>query len=163
MFIQENCYEFSIQMMCDTLEVSRAGYYAWKTRPDSTRNREDKHLKALIKTSFTDSRCTYGYRRIQRDLHAENKVCGKHRIIRLMRELDICPKTKRKFKVTTDSKHSKPISDNILQRQFNAAAPNQRWASDITYIPTVEGWLYLGVIMDLYSRRIVGWSMSNRM
>jgi len=79
-----------------------------------------------------------------------------------MREQHIRPKTRRKFKVTTDSKHHKPIHDNLLQRQFHAKAPNQRWVSDITYIPTVEGWLYLAVIMDLYSRRVVGWSMSNR-
>ncbi len=149
--------------MCEILNVSRAGFYAWRNRPESTRKQEDKRLVTLIKTSFDDSRSTYGYRRICKDLRAQEEHCGKHRIARLMRENELRPKTKRRFKVTTDSNHNKPIHDNLLKRQFHADAPNQRWVSDITYIPTTEGWLYLSVIMDLYSRRIVGWSMSHRM
>lgn len=163
MFIQKNRMEFRIQTMCETLEVSRAGFYAWCKRPECGRKREDKRLAVLIKTSFKESRDTYGYRRIFKDLRAQKETCGKHRVAKLMREHEIKPRTRRKFKVTTDSNHNKPIYDNLLRRRFYAEAPNQRWVSDITYIPTVEGWLYLAVIMDLYSRRIVGWSMSLRM
>lgn len=154
---------FSIQMMCEVFSVSRAGYYAWKKRPESKRKKDDRRFLTHIKTSFQSSRDTYGYRRIHQDLRDQNEDCGKHRIARIMRENGIRPKTKRKFRVTTDSKHNKPIHENHLSRQFNAAMPNQRWVSDITYIPTVEGWLYLATVMDLYSRKIVGWAMSNRM
>lgn len=100
---------------------------------------------------------------MQRDLIADGEHCGKERVLRLMREYKIQPKTRRKFKVTTDSKHTKLVYENHLERQFHASQPNQRWVSDITYIPTQEGWLYLAVMMDLYSRKIVGWSMSSRM
>jgi putative transposase len=145
------------------LDVSRAGFYAWCKRPESRRKCEDKRLGELIQTSFKRSRQTYGYRRVQRDLDAEGAHCSKGRILRLMREQNIRPKTRRKFKMTTDSNHTKPIYENHLARQFHAASPDQRWTTDITYIPTREGWLYLAVIMDLYSRKIVGWSMSSRM
>lgn len=143
--------------------MSRAGFYAWRKRPESQRKRDDKRFLATIKIRFKKSRETYGYRRIHDDFVDLNEPCGKNRIARIMKENNIRPKTKRKFKVTTDSKHNKPIHNNHLDRQFNAEAPNQRWVSDITYIPTVEGWLYLAVVMDLYSRKIVGWSMSDRM
>jgi transposase InsO family protein len=161
--MQEHCKEFSIQRMCDVFAVSRSGYYAWRTRPESPRKCHDRRLLTLIKTSFKQSRETYGYRRIHDDIRELNESCSKHRIARLMRENHIHPKTRKKFKVTTDSKHTKPIHENHLARQFTAKAPNQRWVSDVTYIPTTEGWLYLAVIMDLFSRKIVGWSMSHRM
>ena len=161
--MQANSKEFRIQAMCAVLRVSRAGFYAWRKRPESKRKRDDKHFLTLIKDSFKKSRNTYGYRRIHDDFADLGETCGKNRIARIMKENDIRPKTKRKFKVTTDSNHNKPIHDNHLNRQFNAIAPNQRWVSDITYIPTVEGWLYLAVVMDLFSRKIIGWSMSDRM
>lgn len=161
--MQANSKEFHIQTMCRVLSVSRAGFYAWRNRPESCRKRDDKRFLVMIRNSFEKSRKTYGYRRIHSDFVDSNEPCGKHRIARIMKENNIRPKTKRKFKVTTDSKHSKPIHNNHLNRQFNAIAPNQRWVSDITYIPTVEGWLYLAVIMDLFSRKIIGWSMSHRM
>jgi transposase InsO family protein len=149
--------------MCQIFSVSRAGFYAWLKRPESERKRDDKRYFALIKASFKNSRETYGYRRIHADLIDQKEICGKHRIKRLMRENNIQPKTRRKFKVTTDSKHNKPIHENYLSRQFHAASPNERWTSDITYIQTMEGWLYLAVIMDLYSRKIIGWAMSDRL
>ncbi len=149
--------------MCEMLAVSRAGFYAWCSRPESHRKRENKRLSVLIKASFEQSRRTYGYRRVCKDLRAQNENCGIYRVAQLMKQNELHAKARRKFKVTTDSKHNKPIHENLLQRQFNATRPNQRWVSDITYIPTVEGWLYLAVMMDLYSRRIVGWSMSNRL
>lgn len=149
--------------MCKVLSVSRAGFYAWRKRPESQRKRDDKRFLVIIKERFNKSRKTYGYRRVHDDFVDLNESCGKNRIARIMNENNIRPKTKRKFKVTTHSKHNKPIHNNYLNRQFNAETPNQRWVSDITYIPTVEGWLYLAVVMDLYSRKIVGWSMSDRM
>lgn len=149
--------------MCEIFCVSRAGFYAWRRRPESKRQRENKRLLTLIKTNFKLSRETYGYRRIHSDLKDQNEFCGKHRVARLMKINKIQPKTRRKFKVTTNSKHSKPVHQNKLNREFNAALPNQRWVSDITYVHTNEGWLYLAAVMDLFSRRIIGWSMSDRM
>ncbi len=149
--------------MCELLAVSRAGFYAWIERPESLRKRENKRLGALIKESFEGSRQVYGYRRVHKDMKEQNETCSEYLVARLMQQQKLRAKARRKFKVTTDSKHGKPIHENILQRQFHAEKPDQRWATDITYIPTAEGWLYLAVFMDLYSRRIVGWSMSNRL
>jgi putative transposase len=149
--------------MCELFAVSRAGFYAWLKRPESLRKRENKRLGALIKESFDVSRGTYGYRRVRKDLQEQKETCSEYLVGRLMKQQELRAKARRKFKVTTDSRHSKPIHENLLQRQFTAEKPNQRWVTDITYIPTMEGWLYLTVFMDLYSRRIVGWSMSNRL
>lgn len=149
--------------MCEVFSVSRAGFYAWCKRPDSKHQCDDKRYLTLIKTSFKKSRETYGYRRVHDDLVDQNETCGKHRVERLMRENAIQPKTRRKFKVTTDSKHNKAIHENHLSRQFHASSANERWTSDITYVQTMEGWLYLAVIMDLYSRKIIGWAMSDRL
>lgn len=154
---------FSVRAMAKLLRVSSSGFYAWLKRPESMRKSEDRRLLALIGASFNHSRQTYGYRRIYHDLQEQGENCSYHRIKRLMRKNHIRPKTKRKFVVTTQSKHNQPVHQNYLNRAFYAERPNQRWASDITYIPTVEGWLYLSVIMDLFSRKIIGWSMSNRM
>ena len=149
--------------MCSVFSVSCSGFYAWQKRPKSKRELSNERLLSSVKASFDTSRKTYGYRRIYHDLRDQNEVCSEYRIARLMRENDLTPRAKRKFKVTTDSKHNKPIHKNHLARQFNAPAPNQRWVSDITYIPTNEGWLYLAVVMDLHSRKVVGWAMSHRM
>jgi transposase InsO family protein len=161
--MRDNRKEFSIKTMCDLFAVSRAGFYAWLNRPESQRKRENMRLGALVKESFELSRGTYGYRRVYKDLQEQNETCSEYLVARLMKQQELCAKARRKFKVTTDSRHSKPIHENLLQRQFNAEKPDQRWVTDITYIPTMEGWLYLAVFMDLYSRRIVGWSMSNRL
>lgn len=161
--MHENRNIFSIQGMCNVLNVSRSGFYAWLNRPESKREQDNKRYMELIKAKFKASRETYGYRRIHNDLADLGEKCGRNRIARLMNENNIVPKTKRKFKVTTNSKHKKPIHNNILNREFHANAPNERWVSDITYVQTVEGWLYLAVVMDLFSRKIIGWSMSSRM
>lgn len=155
--------QFSIQAMCKVLTVSRAGFYSWSTRQESQRKLDDKRILVLIRDVFKSSRDTYGYRRILAALRDMNETCSKHKILRLMRENNIRPKTRRKFKVTTNSKHNKPIHANSLDRQFNPQSANQRWVADITYIPTSEGWLYLSIIMDLYSRKVIGWAMSDRM
>lgn len=163
MFISQHQAVFDITLMCKVLRVSRSGYYAFIQRPNSHRQQEDERQGQLIRACFNHSRHTYGYRRLHADLHAQQEVCGKHRVLRLMRLNQLSPKTKRKFKMTTDSNHQRPIYENKLQRQFHAPEPNQRWVSDITYVATQAGWLYLAVIMDLFSRKIIGWSMSDRM
>lgn len=155
--------QFNVKLMCAVLKVSRSAYYAWCQRPESQQKREDRRLLPKIQQCFQASKRTYGHRRIEKALKQLGERCGKHRVRRLMRENGLKPKTRRKFKVTTHSKHNHPIHGNKLNRQFKAYQPNQRWGSDITYIPTREGWLYLAVIMDLYSRRILGWSMSHRL
>jgi len=159
-FIHEHEPMYNADHLCDVLEVSRSGYYAWLSREVSERKQRHAHLLPLIKEAFEQSRQTYGYRRIHSSLKQE---AGKHQIARLMRAENIVPKTQKRFKVTTHSKHSYPVHANTLDRQFTAAEVNQRWASDITYIPSQEGWLYLAVVMDLFSRKIVGWSLDSRM
>lgn len=162
-YIEEQQKYHAIELLCDALEVSRSGYYSFQTRGESKRIKEDKLLGAKIKTSFVNSRNTYGYRRIVRELREQRESCGKHRVISLMKRLDLRAKARRKFKATTNSSHNKPIYENLLNRQFKPSQINQSWVSDITYIATKEGWLYLAAIMDLYSRNIIGWAMDKRM
>jgi putative transposase len=142
--------------------VSRGGYYAWLKRPTSHRSCENEKLKAKILDIFHGTHRTYGVPRIHADLRFQGFCCGRNRVARLMRQLGIKAKTKRRFKATTDSKHNLPVAPNLLDRNFEAAGPNKIWAADITYIPTREGWLYLAVCIDLYSRMVVGWSMDSR-
>lgn len=162
-FIKENQKQHAVGLLCQELDVSRSGYYAWLTRPESTRTSENRQLKKVITESFESSRKTYGYRRIHRSLQAQKKTCGKHSVARLMKSLRLQPKTKKKFKATTNSNHRLPVHHNHLKRDFMPKQMNQSWVSDITYIATNEGWLYLAVVMDLYSRQIIGWAMDNRM
>jgi len=147
-------------MMCRLLLVSRSGYYAWRARPESQRAKTDRELTELIRQIHADSDGAYGAVKITAELKEQGYLCGRHKVARLMRIAGLrgCPKTM--FKVTTqrDPKHAVP--DNLLDQDFAANGPNERWSSDITYIKTRQGWLYLAVVMDLYSRRIVGWSMS---
>ena len=148
--------------MCKTLEVSRSGFYAWLGRIESDRAREDRRLTALIRGIFAESRGTYGVPRVHRMLRRRGVHCGRERIARLMRAAGLRSKTRRKFRVkTTDSKHRYPIAPDLLGQDFTSSGSNQAWVSDITYIPTDEGWLYLASTMDLFSRMIVGWSMSS--
>lgn len=149
--------------MCKFMEVSRSGYYEWLNKLESNRVKKDKELLAMIKVIFLKGRNTYGARRIKKKLGQDGIVVSRRRIIRLMQEEGLVCKTKRKFKATTNSKHNKPIAPNLLERKFNVDTINRYWVGDITYIPTDEGWLYLATVIDLYSRKIIGWSMSNRM
>ncbi len=162
-FIKQQQENHNIELLCDVMEVSRSGYYSFITRPESRHSKEDKLLEAKIKMSFVNSRNTYGYRRIVKDIKEQQESCGKHRVISLMKRLDLRAKARRKFKATTNSSHNKPVYENLLNRQFNPRQINQSWVSDITYIATKEGWLYLAAIMDLYSRNIIGWAMDKRM
>lgn len=161
-FIAAHREEFEITVMCRVLAVSRSGYYAWRNRPTSARKMADQELSQHIKQIHDHSRQTYGSPRIQAEL-AENGVnCGCKRVARLMRQEELFAKQSRKFKViTTDSAHPYPVAPNLLAQDFTTSRPNEKWLTDITYIPTAEGWLYLAVVLDLYSRRIVGWAMSD--
>jgi putative transposase len=145
------------------MKVSRSGYYEWLNNPEVAKRNHDEELIKNITSIFKEGRSTYGTRRIKKKLALQGKTISRCRIARLMNEAGLLCKTKRKFKSTTDSKHTKLISPNLLGRQFNVTAANRYWVGDITYIPTQEGWLYLAVVIDLYSRQVVGWSMSNRM
>jgi transposase InsO family protein len=149
--------------MCRILCVSRSGFYEWFKRPASQRTQQDQALKTDIKASHENSRETYGTRRIQSDLANLGKKVSRKRIRRLMKEEDLETKMKRAFKVTTDSRHNKPVAENLLNREFTPECPDRVFVGDITYIQTLEGWLYLSVFIDLYSRTVVGWSMDKRM
>jgi putative transposase len=160
--IADHREEFEITVMCRVLAVSRSGYYAWLKRPTSPRKMADQGLSQHIKEIHQQSRQTYGSPRIQVEL-AENGVnCSHKRVARLMRQEELFAKQSRKFRVTTtDSAHNYPVAPNLLDQDFSASQANEKWLTDITYIPTAAGWLYLAVVLDLYSRRIVGWAMSD--
>jgi transposase InsO family protein len=149
-------------MMCRLLEVSRSGFYAWLERRNS-RELNDRQLLQLIREIFAQSGETYGSPRIYRELRGRGVRCDKARVERLMRENEITPPRKKKYRVTTDSNHKNPVAPNVLQRDFTSPAPNRRWVSDITYVWTWAGWLYLAVVLDLFSRRVVGWAMDSRL
>ena len=159
MCIDRRRKQYPVRMMCRVLKVSRSGYYAWRVRPESQRAKTDRELTQVIRRIHADSNGVYGAAKIAAELHDEGYRCGRHKVARLMRKAGLkgCPK--RPFKVTTQRDPSHPVADNLLEQDFTAEGPNERWCSDITYIPTQQGWLYLAVVMDLYSRRIVGWSM----
>lgn len=148
--------------MCKVLNVSQSGYYAWRKRPESPRSRENRRLEAKIRVLFKENRNVYGSPRIHAELKDQGESCSKNRVARIMKKAGLKAKTKRKFKATTDSRHSFPVAPNLLNQNFKTDAPNRIWAGDISYIPTDEGWLYLAILMDLYSRKIIGWSMDKR-
>jgi transposase InsO family protein len=149
--------------MCKVLGVSRAGFYKWEKDRDGKRGRRHKELLFHIRSSFAKSRERYGVRRVHADLKRSGVTVNKKVVEKLMRKAGLRPHRRRKFKSTTDSRHDLPVAPNELQRQFSVAAPNQTWVGDITYIETGEGWLYLSAFIDLYSRKVVGWSMSDRL
>lgn len=150
--------------MCEILEISRSSYYGWlNQKQPSTRALENQKLSEEIKMIFIEHKCRYGSRRIRKVLIKNGYQISRRRVCRLMRAQYLCCKTNRKFKHTTDSNHDLPIAANLLQRQFSHDKPNQAYVGDITYIPTQEGWLYLAVVIDLFSRQVVGWSMNKRM
>ena len=154
---------YSVVRLCGVLGVSRRGYYDWLKRPDSNRKIANTHLIERIRSLFYEFREVYGAPRIHRCLLKLGCDCGLNRVARLMRENGLVPKTIRKFRITTDSRKSRHPATNILNRDFNASQPDKKWVADVTYIPTREGWLFLATVLDLYSRKIVGWSMSDRL
>ena len=153
--------KYPIDVLCDALDVSRSGYYAWKGRPVSARAKADEQLGVEIVAIHRRSRRTYGSPRVHADLRAKGRRVGKKRVERLMRKNGLAAQRKRRFRRTTDSNHDGPIAPNVLERQFVQEAPNTVWVTDVTYIFTAEGWLYLAVMLDLFSRRVVGWATSD--
>ena len=162
-FIKENRASSRVKKMCQALKVSPSGYYAWLKRGESRRDKENRILLFHIKTAYENSRRSYGSPRITAELNDKRINCGGNRVARIMRVNGIAAKSKRKFKPSVNSKHNLPIYENLIGQNFKSDLPNRVWVSDITYIPTGQGWLYLAAVLDLYSRQIVGLSMSNRM
>ena len=161
--IRELRLAYCVALLCRVLEVTTSGYYAWFKRPLTIRQREEMRLELEIRAAHKRTRQTYGPERLQRDLADNGVVVGVHRIKRIRRKLGLRCRQKRKFKVTTDSRHSLPVADNLLDQKFEASAPNEIWLTDITYIPTGEGWLYLAGHKDLFTGEVVGYAMSERM
>jgi len=160
-FIEDHHGEYPVSLMCKVLGVARSGYYAWRQAPQSAREMADLALLEQIKEIFEQSRQTYGSYRIFVALGKQGVRCSHKRVARLMRQAGLHAKTKRRFRpTTTDSNHNLPVTSNLLNQNFKAEKPNKIWLTDITYVPTAQGWLYLAVVLDLYSRRIVGWAMS---
>lgn len=157
-FIAKHRHIWPVSWLCDVLDVSRSGFHAWVNRPTSARETQDAKLVTAIETSFKASDRAYGARRVWHDVLEEGLACGLHRIERLMRINALRARPRRRGKPKDDGERS-VIADNILERDFQADRPNQKWLADFTYIWTAEGWLYVAAVLDLYSRRIVGWSM----
>ncbi len=155
---------FALNEMCAVLDVSISGYRAWKTGGTPDRKRlTDAQMLAVIRSIHAELKGAYGSPRMVRELRLRGFTAGKERIERLMRENGIRARHKRRYKVTTDSKHGLPVAENLLARDFTPTAPNQVWTSDITYLWTDEGWLYLAIVLDLFNREVIGWSLKPRM
>jgi putative transposase len=151
-------------LLCNILEIPKSIYYEWLNTPFSKRDKQKHNLDEIIKEIFDEHKSRYGSTRIYKELKSRGIACTRLSVSKRMKHLGLVAKARRKFKVnTTDSNHNKPVADNILQQNFTAALPDQKWVTDITYIPTQEGWLYLCVFMDLYSRLVIGWSMNDNM
>lgn len=160
-WISDHADAFPVAVLCRVLGVSSSGYYNWRTRPASRQRQRREAIAAAAVKAHHDSNRIYGYRKVHQDVVQEAKLdCCRETVRRVLGDLGLRSKVKRRFVVTTDSAHGRPVAANLLDRDFAATAPNQKWAADITYLPTGEGWLYLATVMDLYSRRIVGWAMS---
>lgn len=160
-FVREHAKQFPLAALCRVMEVAKSGYYAWRRRPESARTRANRALLVEIKAAHRRSRKIYGRRRVHAQLRTEGIACSRNRVARLMRSEGLQGLRRRAFRATTNSRHSFPVAPNLLARNFSAAAPDQVWVSDITYLACEEGWEYLATVMDLHSRRIVGWAMQS--
>jgi putative transposase len=159
-FIDAQKAHFPIEFMCEQLEVSRSGFYAWKWRPESLRQQEEQQLAEEVAQVHQESRGTYGSPRVHAEMRARGRKVSRKRVARLMKKQKLQARKRRRSVRTTDSNHSNPVAPNVLERDFSPDKPNSTWATDITYVWTGEGWLYLAVVLDLFSRMVVGWSMS---
>jgi putative transposase len=159
-FIDAEKAQWPVKIQCSALGESSSGYYAWKGRPEAPRAQQDVELVAEIKAAYAAGRGTYGSPRVHRELRAKGRRVGRKRVERLMRQEGIVARRKRRFRRTTDSNHSHPIAPNVIDRNFDVELPNTAWVTDVTYVWTYEGWLYLAAILDLFSRRVVGWAVS---
>jgi putative transposase len=163
-FIQDHARQFPLRLMCRVLQVAPAGYYAWKKRPVSVAKLKRTLLVESIRQVHSQSRGLYGSPRVHRQLVAQGTSCCENTVAKVMKQQQIRSRIKRRFRIrTTDSNHPHPIAPNTLDRQFDKPLPDQAWAADITYIPTDQGWLYLSAIIDLCSRKIVGWSTADHL
>jgi len=161
-FIEDHREEFPVKLMCKVLEVSTSGYYAWRGRPPSKREMANRELTKEIRVAFEESGETYGSPRIYQVMRKRGLMCSKNRVARLMASEGLQAKQTRRFRATTRRNKAHRAAPNLLKRDFTADRPDQKWLADITYISTLEGWLYLAAILDLFSRKIVGWAMSDR-
>ena len=161
-FIDAHKKVWPIYLMCQVLKVSRSGYYDWQHRKLNPRQSSNAALDCEIRAIFSEHRGRYGAPRIADELKDRGIVCSENRVARRMQALGLRAIQAKKFKVTTDSNHDKPVADDLLEQDFTASQPNEKWVSDITYVWTDEGWLYLALVMDLCSRRILGWAMATR-
>jgi transposase InsO family protein len=162
--IEDHRDVWPVRVICDALSVSPSGFYAWRSRPESPRKIANRELLASIRRVHAQHRERYGAPRIHAELRAEGHAVNRKRVARLMRQNGIRARGPRRYRVcTTDSKHSLPVAENLLNQNFVADQPDQIWLADITYIPTAEGWLYLAVLLDLFTRKVVGWAMRDHM
>ena len=161
-FVRAEKANHAVRTLCRVLEVSRSGFYAWCKRPASKRSIEDSRLTAEVQAIFDEHKARYGSPRITEELQANGICIGRQRVRKLMRLASLQARQPRSWVRTTDSNHGHPVAPNLLNRQFDVDEPNRVWAGDITYLPTKHGWLYLAVVIDLFSRAVVGWSMSRR-
>ena len=162
-FIRDHANDYPVKLLCRMLSVQRSAYYEWRAGPCKVIGPEELALRRRMKELFAASRDSLGSRTMMNNLREEGFDIGRDRTRRLMKALQLKVKQKRKYKVTTDSKHKLPVARNVLNRDFSPSAPNRAWGTDITYLWTQEGWIYLAVVIDLYSRRVVGWSIDRRM
>ena len=162
-FIRDHAGRYRVNMLCRVLKVQRSAYYDWQAQPCKVIAQEELALRRRMKELFTVSRGSLGSRTMMKNLNQEGFEIGRDRTRRLMKRLKLTVRQKRKYKVTTDSKHNLAVAKNVLNREFCPSAPNHAWGTDITYVWTQQGWIYLAVVIDLYSRRVVGWSMDRRM
>jgi putative transposase len=162
-WIEERKGEWPVTQLCRVLEVSRSGFYAWRSREPSPAEVRREELTEQVAVIHAEVKARYGSPRMHAELAGRGHECCVNTVARVMREAGLAAKTKRKFRQTTDSNHPHPVADNVLDRAFDAAEPNAAWVADVTYIPTREGWLYLAVVEDLFSRMVVGWAMAATM
>jgi len=162
-FIKENSAHYRVETLCSVLEVSPSGYYQWRKATPSNRTLANTQLDKAIIAIFAENKGRYGVIRITKELRARGQCVGKNRVEKRMRYLNLKAIAKRKWKATTDSKHSLPVAENLLNRDWSTTAPNQKWVTDVTYVWTQEGWLYLATVMDLYSRAVIGWTLYERL
>jgi hypothetical protein len=163
MFMRDHVADFPVNVMCEVLGVSRSGYYTWASRAESARAAADRALAAEIRAAHAASRGRYGSPRVHAELRARGRRVGRKRVARLMRGMGLAARRRRRFRRTTDSSHVFPIAPNLLGRNFTAEAPDRVWLADLTYIWTTEGWLYFAAVLDLCTRRVVGWAMADHL
>ena len=162
-WIEKHSKDFPVAVLCRFMTISRSRYYDWLNAPKTEREKGNEQLLDILTTLFQKGRGTYGTRRLKKEFAKLGYVVSRRRIGRLMTQAGLSCKTKKKFKATTDSKHTKPIAPNLVDRQFTVPQSDRYYVGDITYVATEEGWLYLAVVIDLFSRKVVGWSMDSRM